>query len=151
MEHYDSQMAARVWQRVQSRDSDTTAAPDILAFLQAESADLSRYRQLSALHGLASKPEFSLLITKTQQCVSALKGIRFLLTDAQPEAMASPLPKELPVSTLRRCYGSTLQRISHYDQWTRHPEYAPGFLLLSQLSRERCQLLLQLLGNHRPG
>ena len=57
MEHYDSQMAARVWQRVQSRDSDTTAAPDILAFLQAESADLSRYRQLSALHGLASKPE----------------------------------------------------------------------------------------------
>jgi hypothetical protein len=90
-----------------------------------------------------------LLISKTQQCVAVLRGIWFLMTQARPENILSPLPKELPVSSLRRCYGGTLQRIFHYDQWSRHPEYAPGFLLLSQLSRERCQLLLQLLGNQR--
>lgn len=146
MEHYDSQMAARVWQRVQSRDTDSATAPDILELLQAESTDLGRYRQLSNQHAPAGKPELPVLIAKTQQCIGVLRGIWFLLTDAHPEVIPSPLPKELPVSTLRRCYGGTLQRISHYDQWVRHPEYAPGFLLLSQLSRERCQLLLQLLG-----
>ena len=148
MEHYDSQMAARVWQRVQSRDTDAAAA-DIPALLQAELADLSRYRQLSGLHGLSGKPEMPLLISKTQQCAAILRGIWFLMTQARPEVIPSPLPKELPVSSLRRCYGGTLQRISHYDQWSRHPEYAPGFLLLAQLSRERCQLLLQLLGDPR--
>ncbi len=146
MEHYDSQMAARVWQRVQNSDTRTTSTPDILSFLQAESADLSRYRQLFNQHSFAGKPELPLLIAKTQQCVNSLRGIWFLLKDAYPDTITSPLPKELPVSSLRSCYGRTLQRISHYDLWTQHAEYAPGFLLLSQLSRERCQLLLQLLG-----
>lgn len=146
MEQYDSQMAARVWQRVQNRDTD---APDISVLFQAEITDLSRYRQLSGLHGLSGKPEISLLITKTQQCVSILQGIRFLLAQAHSDMVRPPLSKESPTSSLRRCYGSTLRRISQYEQWIRQPEYAPGFLLLSQLSRERCQLLLQILGNHR--
>lgn len=145
MEHYDSQLAARVWQRVQSRDMGATT-PEILALLQAETADLNRYRQLFSQHSLIGKQELPLLIAKTQQSVNTLRGIWFLLTDAYPDAITSPLPKELPISTLRSCYGRTLQRISHYDQWIQHPEYAPGFLLLSQLSRERCQLLLQSLG-----
>ncbi len=148
MEHYDSQMAARVWQRVQNRDANAASVPDIQALLQAESTTLSRYRQLSGQWGQTGRPELSLLISKTKQCISTLNGIWFLLTDSHPEIVPSPLPKELPVSSLRRCYGSTLQRLSHYDQWIHHTEFAPGFLLLSQLSRERCQLLLQLLGNH---
>lgn len=148
MEHYDSQMAARVWQRVQNRDADTASVPDIQVLLQAESTDLSHYRQLSGQWGQTGRSELSLLSSKTKQCISTLNGIWFLLTDSHPEIVPSPLPKELPVSSLRRCYGSTLQRLSHYDQWLRHTEFAPGFFLLSKLSRERCQLLLQLLGNY---
>ena len=149
MEHYDSQMAARVWQRVQGGREAADPTSDILTLLQEESTDLSRYRQLAAMRGLTAKPELSLLTEKTQQCVSILQGIWFLLTDKHPKATPSPLPKELPVSSLRRCYGGTLQRISRYGALSQHPEYAPGFLLLEQLSHERCQLLLQLLGNLR--
>ena len=147
MEHYDSRMAARVWQRVQGDRETGDLLPDVLAFLQEEATDLSRYRQLSKMQGLAGKPEFPLLIGKTQQSVVLLRGIRFLLTDIDPKVIPSPLPKELPVSSLRHCYGGTLQRISRYEGFSQHPEYAPGFLFLAQLSRERCQLLLQLLGN----
>lgn len=150
MEHYDSQMAARVWQRVQGGREAADPTSDIPALLLEESTDLSRYRQLSGMQGLSARPELPLLTGKTQQCVSALQGIWFLLTDKHTKSTPSPLLRELPVSSLRRCYGGTLQRFSRYEALSQHPEYAPGFLLLAQLSRERCQLLLQLLGNHRP-
>lgn len=148
MEHYDSKMAARVWQRVQGSREITDLVGDIPALLQEEVTDLSRYRQLAGMQNLGGKPEHALLVGKTQQCIATLRGIWFLFTDTHPKTNASPLPKELPVSTLRRCYGGTLQRISRYKTFTQHPEYAPGFFLLEQFSRERCQLLLQLLGNH---
>ena len=150
MEHFDDQMAARVWQRVQGNREFADPAVDIPALLQEEVTDLSRYRQLSGMQRLHDKPELPLLINKTQQCIAMLRGIWFLLTDTHPKVSASPLPKELPVSTLRRCYGGTLQRILRYSTLSQHPEYAPGFLLLEQLSCERCQLLLQLLGKLQP-
>lgn len=150
MEHYDSQMVARVWQRVQGNREIADPIADIPALLQEEATDLSRYRQLAGMQSLSAKPELPLLTGKTQQCIAILQGIWFFLNDTHLKTGASPLPKELPVSTLRRCYGGTLQRISRYSALSQHPEYAPGFLLLEQLSRERCQLLLQLLGNLRP-
>ena len=149
MEHYDSQMAARVWQRVQGNREIASPAGDIPGLLQEEATDLSRCRQLAGMQNLNTKPELPMLISKTQQCIAVLQGIWFLLTDTHQKTNPSPLPRELPVSTLRRCYGGTLQRLSRYGTLSQHPEYAPGFMLLEQLSRERCQLLLQLLGNLR--
>lgn len=147
MDHYDSQMAARVWQRVQGSTAADDPAPDLLVYLQEELTDLSRYHQLSDTLGSAGKPILQQLIQSTRHCISILRGMYRMLTDDVPEGKASPLPKELPVSTLRRAYGSTLQRITSYDHWCNHPEYGPGFLKLAELSRLRCQLLLQLFGS----
>ena len=149
MTHYDNQLAARVWQRVQGTQSIPDCTSDILPLLQEEVTDLKRYHQLSGTAGLTVKRELSLLTSKTEQCVHALRGIWFPRTDSQSKTAISPLPRELPISTLRRCYGGTLQRISRYGALTQLSEYAPGFMLLEQLSNERCQLLLQLLGNYR--
>lgn len=145
MEHYDSQMAARVWQRVQNTQTETPVA-DISLLLQEEAADLSRYRQLQNTLGSTSKPLLQQLMRKTQQCISILRGIAYLLTDTVPAIKPYPLPKELPVSSLRHAYGATLRRINLYGGWQDHPEYGPGFQTLHALSAERCSLLLQLLG-----
>lgn len=149
MEHYDSQMAARVWQRVQIGSAPEDPTADILLFLQEELTELSRYHQLSGTLGSASKllPQ---LIKSTQQCTATLRGICLLLANTSPEVKPFPLPKELPVSALRRSYGATLRRISRYEHWSSHSEYGPGFLKLTELSRQRCQHLLQLLGSMRP-
>lgn len=145
MEHYDPQLAQRVWQRVQNRYPDSPQ-PDISLLLQEETADLSRYLQLQSTMGSAAKPLIQQLIGHTRHCISLLRGIFFLLTDKLPDKKDYPLPKELPVSSLRHCYGATLQRIRLYEQWQSHPEYSPGFQILRDFSEARCGLLLQLLG-----
>lgn len=149
MEHYDNQLAARVWQRVQGSNIADDPTADILVAVQEELTDLSRYHQLSGALGSTFKADLRQLTKITQQCVSTLRGIHFLLTETAPEAKPFPVPKELPASTLRRCYGTTLHRISRYGHWCSHPEYGPGFLKLAELSRQRCLLLLQLLGGLR--
>jgi hypothetical protein len=145
MEHYDSQLAQRVWQRVQNKPGDTPAK-DISLLLQEESADLNRYLQLQSTMGSSLKPLLQELIRQTRQCISILRGISFLLTDTIPEAKAYPIPKELPGAALRRLYGSTLQRMRLYQAWEQHPEYGPGFQQLRVASEERCILLLHALG-----
>jgi len=146
MERYDSQMAARVWQRVQGSGAAEDPLAGLLVCLQEELTDIQRYSQLSNTLGSTAKPTLQQLIKATQQCVAILYGIHRLLTDTVPEVKPFPLPKELPVSSLRRCYGTTLNRVARYEHWCSHPEYSPGFLKLTDLSRECCQLLLQLLG-----
>ena len=150
MENFDSQMAARVWQRVQgdSKKEDLSAALPL--FLQKELTELNRYHQLSITLGGISKSNIEQLIKITQQCISVLRGIHLLLTNTVPQVTPSPLPKELPISVLRRCYGTSLHQIAQYEHWGTYPEYGPGFVGLSKLSRQRCLLLLQLLGSVRP-
>lgn len=146
MEHYDNQLAQRVWQRVQNRQPGTPET-ELLSLLQAEIADLSRYQQLQSATSSAQKLLLQQLIRQTRQCISILRGIAFLLTEEIPEIKAFPLPKELPSASLRRLYGSVLQRLRLYEQWLDHPEYDPGFRQLRHLSEDRCALLLQLLGS----
>ena len=145
MENYDAQMAARVWQRVQSRQADIPAA-DVFSFLQEEAADLSRYLQLQNILGSAAKPLLQQLIQMTRSCIAVLQGMAVLLTDAPAEVKAYPLPKELPLSSLRYLYGSTLQRGARYGQRRADKEYGYGFAQLETEAQQRCILLLQLIG-----
>ena len=146
MEQYDSQMAARVWQRVQGGITEENPIQDLLIFLQEELTDLTYYRQLSGTSGSAAKPELQQLIKATQQCVFTLRGIHLLLIGTIPEAKAFPLPKELPNAALRRSYGNTLRRSARYEQWSSHREYGCAFSEMTVLSQKRCCLLLQLIG-----
>ena len=147
MEHPDSLMAARVWQRVQSRPIETPPL-DILSFLQEESSDLSRYLQLQSALDPRQKSLLQSLIQKTRSCIFILRGIAYLLSDTLPETQVYPLPKELPLSTLRRLYGDTLRRSNRYAQLRNDNAYGFAFTQLETESQQRCVLLLQLIGNH---
>lgn len=144
MEHFDHQLAARVWQRVQENRPPVRLPEQVPGFLQEELSDLNLYRQLSVqLPG--HKSQLQQLAAITRQCAAILRGILFLM-DAQPEAVAFPKPKELPGAALRRSYRNTLLRLEQYRQQEAHPEYAPGFSALAQNSQNRCRLLLEILG-----
>lgn len=150
MDQYHSEMAARVWQRVQGGSTAENPTADIPALLQEELTDTRAYRQLASTLGSTHKPVLQQLQKDTTQCVSTLHGIDFLLTGTARDVKPFPLPKELPTSALRRCYAATLRRISQYEQWHNHSEYGPGFANLAELCRKRCGLLLQLLGMLSP-
>ena len=144
MEHFDQQMAARVWQRVQENRPTVPFPDQISGFLQEELQELNLYRQLSfQLSG--QKQQLLRLAEVTRRCIAVLRGILFL-TDTKPEAAAFPNPKGLPAAALRRSYRNTLLRLDRYRQQQAHPEFSPGFIALTQDTQERCRLLLEILG-----
>ena len=147
MEHPDPQLANRVWQRVQNKPTETPPL-DIFPFLQEEFADLSRYLQLQNTLDPRQKGQLQQLIQKTRSCILILRGIGYLLSDTLPETQTYPLPKELPLSSLRRLYGDTLRRCNCYAQWRSDSAYGIAFAQLETESHQRAILLLQLMGNH---
>ena len=50
MEHYDPQMAARVWQRVTGQRSSRPTAPEIPALIAAEQESAQSYLHLSRMY-----------------------------------------------------------------------------------------------------
>lgn len=146
MEHFDSDLAHRVWQRVQASPESVVSLAILDLSLREEAEQLRLYRQLLSSIGTQQVKTLREIVTITIQCITILKGIRYLFTDTQSTEFPSPQPKEHPTSVLRRCYGSTLQRMSRYRQLSADAQYAPGFSALADLSQTRCQLLLQLLG-----
>ena len=145
MEHPDPQLSSRVWQRVQNKSAEAPVL-DILPFLQEESTDLSRYLQLQNTLDPRQKGQLQQLIQKTRSCILILRGIGYLLSDTLPETQTYPLPKELPLSSLRRLYGDTLRRCNCYAQWRSDSAYGVAFAQLEMEAQQRCILLLQLTG-----
>lgn len=144
MEHYDSQMAARVWQRVQNTQEAGNLSGEILLLLAEETQDVWLYRQLSKTQSKENTAVLAKLLENSRQCVHMLRGIHYLLTGTYPETVRrSRIPSPAP---LRGCYGSTLRRNARYSQWSSHSEYGPAFAQMAALNQQRCCLLLQLIG-----
>ena len=145
MEHPDSLMAARVWQRVQGKPVES-AMPDIFSFLQEESADLSRYLQLQVMLPSSQKAVLQQLIQTTRHCIAILRGSLYLQLDTLPELKLYPIAKELPTASLRRLYGDTLRRYNRYAQWRGDNAFGIVFTQLEAECQKRCVLILRLLG-----
>lgn len=144
MEHYDSNMAARVWQRVQGTQESGNLAGEVLLLLAEETEDAWRYRQLSKNQNKEKAATLAKLSDSSRQCVHTLRGIHYLLAGAYPETVRrSTAPSPAP---LQSCYGNTLRRNARYSQWSSHSEYGPAFAQMAVLSQQRCCLLLQLMG-----
>lgn len=144
MNSYDSQMAARVWQRVQAKEEPVDFLGDILLLLAEEANDASLYHRLSKNSTKEKSVILENLLRSSRQSLSILRGIHFLLTGRNP----APASTQAVVSSasLRLCYGDTLRRSLRYGQWCSHSEYACAFTQLENLARQRCVLLLQLIG-----
>ena len=144
MNPYDSQMAARVWQRVQTNQEPADLSGEVLLLLSEEAEDTALYHRLLKNAGKGKSGILENLSRSSQQSLSILRGIYYLITGSYP----TPVPTQVSVSpaSLRLCYGSTLRRSSRYGQWCSHHEYASAFAQLETLARQRCVSLLQLIG-----
>jgi hypothetical protein len=80
----------------------------------------------------------------------ALRGILRLMGQKAEAAPVSPIPRELPENTLRRCYASALQLHSSYEKYADHPEYGPVFRELARRKGKHCFQIAEVLGK-QPG
>lgn len=144
MNSYDSQMAARVWQRVQAKQEPVDLLGEVLLLLAEEATDAALYYRLSKNSTKEKSAILENLLRSSRQSLSILRGIHFLLLDRNSEP--APTQSALSSVSLRRCYGDTLRRSLRYGQWCSHSEYACAFTQLEHLARQRCVWLLQLIG-----
>ena len=146
MDHYDPQMAARVWQRVRSGSVQETA-PELLVLIGEELAEAALFRRLS--HHL-HRPQNRLLQQISQEDLShaaCLKGIYTLLTAEQPKPMIPVIPRTSPDIHLRRCYGRKLLAASRYEAKANDAEYGSVFSRLALQERTHCRHILELLSS----
>ena len=144
MNSVDNQMAARVWQRVQAKQESADLSPEVLLLLTEEAKAAALYHRLSKNASKEKAAILESLLRSSRQSLSILRGIHYLLTDSLPATVTAQ--DNASSVSLRLCYGNTLRRSILYGQWSGHSEYACAFLQLETLARQRCALLLQLIG-----
>lgn len=142
MEHYDPQVAKRVWQRVQGGSAPGEELPRIL---MTEQELMALYQQLA--HDLPDKAGlFRQLREETQRHWQCLRGIRFLTVASRPAETplkVTPAPTE---SLLRKCYAKNLQAVQFYHANADNSEYGFCYALLAQQKHRHAMTLLELLG-----
>lgn len=140
MQQYDSEKAARVWQRVrgETQPERPTELAELPGFAAEESTLAALYRQMAK-----GQPEFMRMSRDCGRASAILRGI-CAFQEQQP-GKAVP-PAENPRNGLRLCYARTLHCIGEYEKLTGHPEYGCVFRHLAEAKKEHACKLLELAG-----
>ena len=149
MEKYDSEMAARVWQRVRSEPEAVLLPPSAQALAAAEAEQASALLQLSRQLQGRQKALVRRLYEEKKAHADTLRGIHFLMTGKRPMLRTAPAESPTPEIALRKCYGASLRAVKDYENRSTEPEYGPVFASLAQQEKAHCTLLLELLGGLR--
>lgn len=138
MQKYDSQMAARVWQRVQSGGTQD----DLEALIRRVQMDGAVYAQLARQLGGRLK---MLSEAKTAQA-ACLKGIHVMATGRKPEIAPAVPPKVSPQIGLRRCLAGELYTLEQYERLASDGCFSPIFAQLAQEQKKHCKIVAELIG-----
>jgi len=151
MDHYDQEIAARVWQRVRSGSVQETA-PELLAAIGEELTETALYQKLSRHFNRQQNALLRQIAQDDRSHAACLTGIYTMLTGTRPKPMLPPIPRTTPDIHLRRCYGRKLQSAVRYEAKASDPEYGSVFSRLAAQERTHCRLILELLGqlNRKP-
>ena len=149
MHTYDPQKAARVWQRVQSREEAPRPAPGqdlqelIVNELQLSAAYLKLARQMPP----KAASVLQRLYREEQNHLACLKGIHTLLTGQKPVVQIPQVENEPAERLLRRCYGLQMRSLKEYEARSPDPEYGHVLARLAEQEREHCRTVLALIGS----
>ncbi len=139
MEHYDSQKARQVWQRVWGEQQEV--ARPLQQLLLAEMQTASDFGRLQRRF-----PEMKPLLAQSRKSIDCLRGILLLTAGTRP-APSALKAKEEPVDILlRRCIGQCLKAAADYAAHANDPEYGCIFAQLAEQKRQHCRRLLELIG-----
>ena len=156
MHTYDSQRAARVWQRVQAVQDPAKEIPQdeprhevLQELIMNEWQAAATYLRLARQMPPKEAQTLQRLAREEHTHASCLKGIYHLMTGNQA-ATSSPKPEnEPPELTLRRCYGREMRSLKEYEARCDDPEYGHVFMRLAEQEREHCRAVLELIGSLR--
>lgn len=158
MHTYDSQKAARVWQRVQA-GQDTpreavraeTLSDNLQELIMNEWTAAATYLRLARQMQPREAQVLQRLAREEHSHAACLKGIYHLITGNQA-VIRSPKPEnETPELTLRRCYGGEMRSLKEYESRSDDPQYGHVFARLAEQEREHCRAVLELIGGLKKG
>ena len=139
MERFDSEKAARVWQRVRSEGGDDSALGGIAGLSAAEA-------ELAVLFKRIGK-QYSAAEALARDCLSneaILRGICGLAGLPRPQPKFSG---NVPKNVLQVCYSRTLQAAGEYEKRSSHPEYGCAFRAMAEKKREHACRILEMAGS----
>lgn len=148
MEKYDSEMAARVWQRVQGEaEAVSPPLPSANALAAAELAQAAALLQLSRQLQGREKAVVRHLYEEEKTHADVLRGIHFLITGRRAPIRTAPAEGVAPEIALRKCYAAALRAMKEYGSRSKDAEYGSAFAALARQERAHCTMLLEILGS----
>lgn len=144
MENFDTEKAARVWQRVQNKPPYVTL-PEVLA---AVDALIALYRAM--IRKNVEKGEFRALLRSAQSCKNCLLGLETVAGRTVPRCVADA-PDGSMQSLLCRCCHSENALLHQLMRAASDPDWGSVYASLAQKCSERLFALLQIVGKSNGG
>lgn len=146
MEQFDAQKAARVWQRVQNRETPEPLRKEPGTLIRAAAEQAACYRSLSrALPGKYGE-RLREYVRQQQRAVDCLKGICRLSGITPPSGPARTVPPEPPARMLEKCCHGERRLFTEYASRMAEPEWGRVYEKMATEAGERCCGLLEMLG-----
>ena len=148
MEKYDSEMAARVWKRVNGEAEQAAApAPSAQALAAAELEQAAMLLGLSGQFQGKNKALLRRLYEEEKAHGAMLRGIQLLTAGKCPAVKPAPARQTTPEIALCKCYAAALRAMKEYESRISDPEYGPVFVQLARQESVHCACILEILGS----
>ena len=141
MDPYNSEKAARVWQRVHPGGTPSLSGEILNAFILQLGQLAAVYRHLSG-HSAMLKA----LSDKKRAQAACLRGLHILTIGPCPEARLPQQKTEPFLAALRRCYAAEMQLLTQFDLHRADPAHGPIFTSLTEEQKAHCKIILELAG-----
>lgn len=154
MANYDTQMAQRVWKRVQGAKEEPKNEPrelNIQGLIMNERMAAASYQQLARQMGSREAAVLQRMAREEQAHGVCLRGMYTMMTGERPVCKAPQMQSEPAELALRKAYAGELRSIADYEARSDHPEYGHIFAAMARQEREHSRLVLELLGGLHTG
>ena len=145
METFDQQNTRQIWNRVYEAETRTPNLPSLIPLIaQEESCAVCCIRLAKRLGGRGGP-----LLRIARQCrqnSGCLRGISTVINGSLPP-IAVPPPRDKPYrAALQECYVNSLAGLNQYEAYSTDPDFGPVFRKMASSTRDRCAILLELIG-----
>lgn len=141
MDSYDSEKAARVWQRVYPGGIASLSGESLNAFILQLQQLFATYRHFSGRSTV-----LKVLSDKKRDQVACLRGLHILAFGPCPESRLPQQKTEPFLAALRRCYAVEMQLLTQFELHSAAPSHGPVFAALTAEQKAHCNILLKLAG-----
>ena len=139
MERFDSEKAARVWQRVRSDSGDESTLSGIAGLSGAEAELAALFKRVAKQHSGAE--------ALARDCHSNEAILRGICAFAGLPRQRPKFSGNVPKNVLQVCYSRTLQAAGEYEKRSSHPEYGCAFRAMAEKKREHACRILEMAGS----